>query len=335
MNDTTQSFPAKRPRKKQPSKKPSLDTVSQQLSDGGWEPRLTEESYDNIIAAGFSGKNLALACVASHIALLEQPITLRGLFYRVVSAGWLPNTDKPHSNRLGRIMTRLREVGIVPFSWLVDNLRNTDKPSSWAGISDFVDTVRDAYRRNFWADLPEYVHIFCEKDAIAGVLSPVTQEYNVSLSPIRGYCSLSFAHEIAELWNDIKKPIHAYYLGDFDPSGFDLERDVKAKLTRYCNRAFEWTRLGVNAEDFAEFHLLPLPIKRDAHGKPRDSRARKFIEQHGHDCAEVDALPPTELRRRIREAIEGHIPKAEWERLKTVEEAERESFTRFLAGVSQ
>jgi hypothetical protein len=142
-------------------------------------------------------------------------------------------------------MTALREDGCVPFSWIVDNVRSTDKPSSWAGLEDFADTVKRAYRKDFWAQLPHYVHVIVEKDALAAVLAPSTREYDVALSPIRGYVSLSFAHQIAETWNKITKPIFAYYLGDYDPSGFDLERDVHAKLTRYCKRSFEWIRLGV------------------------------------------------------------------------------------------
>ena len=158
-------------------------------------------------------------------------------------------------------MTKLRNSGCLPFRWIVDNLRNTMKPSSWSGLDDFLQTVRSAYRKDFWARLPEYVHIFCEKDAIAGVLSPVTQEFDVALSPIRGYASISYAHEIADEWNAIHKPIHAYYLGDFDPSGFDLERDLREKLNRYYGREFSWTRLGVNESDFEAFDLIPLKAK--------------------------------------------------------------------------
>ena len=89
-------------------------------------------------------------------------------------------------------------------------------------MGDYVDTVKEAYRLDFWASLPRYVHVFVEKDAVAGTLAPVTREYDVALSPIRGYVSVSFAHEIGEEWAEIKKPIFAYYLGDFDASGFDL-----------------------------------------------------------------------------------------------------------------
>ena len=218
-----------------------LDSLLADLQSYGWEPGLSDESYQFIIDTGLHKKNLPLAAVAVEIAFFEKPLTLRGLFYRVVSAGFLPSTDKKHYVRIGRLMTKLREAGVIPFNWLVDNLRSSIKPSSWSGIGDFVETVRDAYRKDFWAGLREYVHIFCEKDAIAGTLAPVTREFDVTLSPVRGYVSLTFGHEIAELWNSIDKPIFAYYLGDFDPSGFDLERDLLAKLNRYCDRTvFGW-----------------------------------------------------------------------------------------------
>ena len=310
-------------------RKTKLDSLLSQLSDNGCIAGLKPESYLNIIDSGLRAKNLPLAAVAAEIALDEHPLTLRGLFYRVVSAGWLPSTDAKHYNRIGRILKRLREHGVVPFHWIVDNLRSTVKPSSWSGLGDFADTVRQAYRKDFWTRLPEYVHVFCEKDAIAGVISPVTHEFDVALSPIRGYVSLSFAHEIADQWNQIEKPIHAFYVGDFDPSGFDLERDVREKLTRYCSRDFHWERLGVNADDFAAFDLIPLAPKKS------DRRYKAFVERYGSQCAELDALPPTEIRSRIRQAIEQHISHDEWERLQEVERIEKESFDSFLDQLGQ
>jgi len=309
--------------------KSKLDSVLNELHNRGWTPTLTEQSYCKIIDAGFRSKNLLLACVAAKIALDENPLTLRGLMYRIVSAGWLPSTDREHYTRLGRIMTTLREKGLVPFPWIVDNVRSTIKPSSWSGLNDFVETVQGGYRKDFWAGLPDYCHVVVEKDAIAGTLAPVTRDYDVALSPIRGYVSLSFAHEIADTWNRIEKPITAYYLGDFDASGFDLERDLRAKLDRYCKRPFTWQRLAVNKADFADFDLIPLKPKKS------DRRYKAFIREHGRECAELDALPPTELRRRVKEAIERHIPRGQWERLQEIERLEKESFGEVLANLQK
>jgi hypothetical protein len=300
--------------------KTKLDWLLDTLRASGLEEPLSLASC--FVIAGLSGlrsKNLLLAYVATEIARDEKPITLRGLMYQLVSAGWLPSTDKEHYDRIGRIMTALRETHIVGFDWIVDNVRETNKPSSWSGLQDFSETVREAYRKDFWASMPAYVHIIAEKDAIAGILALVTRSLDVALSPIRGYVSLSFAHEIASTWNRIQKPIYAYYVGDYDPSGFDLERDMRDKLTRYCNRPFHWSRLAVKPEDFDEFDLIPLAPK------TRDTRYRSFVQKHGTKCAELDALPATELRNRVRTAITSHIDLHQWERLQEIERVEKQT----------
>jgi hypothetical protein len=305
--------------------KAKLDSVLAHLDAAGWNLRLSEDIGDAIVNTRITRKNLSLAFVAAQLVEEQHPITLRGLLYQVVSAGWLPSTDRKPYSRLGRIMTTLREKGAVPFSWIVDNIRSTAKPSSWTGLADFADSVKECYRKDFWAELPDYVHVIVEKDAIAGVLAPTTNEYDVALSPVRGYVSLSFAHEIASTWNRIDKPIYAFYLGDFDPSGFDLERDLKEKLTRYCTRSFQWQRLGVNLEDFDTFNLIRLEPKK------KDKRYKRFVAEHGESCAELDAIPATVLRERVEQAITAHIDLWKWERLQETERLEQDTI-RTLAG---
>ncbi len=303
----------------------------------------------------FRGKNQALVDVAVTKLREERPMTLRQLYYRLISAGALKNDQKEYK-RLGNIMTRLRESGQVPRTWIVDHVRDTLKPSSWTGLADFGDTVREAYRKDFWASLPHHVEIFVEKDAIAGTIQPITRKYDVALHVCRGYSSVSFAGEIADVWQDVRKPIFAFYLGDFDPSGFDLERDLRGKLERYSGRlcrdlgavvslenlsvhllAYDewlrddevyWFRLAVREEDFQEHNLIPLPVKMT------DCRAKRFMETYGTDqaCAEVDALSPNELRSRVETAILAHIDPERWERLQEVERMEQESLAQFMNG---
>lgn len=265
-----------------------------------------------------------LKCAVQSLAD-EHPMTLRQLFYRMVSQGVLPSTEDRYYRKLGALMTRLREAGGVPRTWLVDHIRATLKPSSWSGLADFGETIRRVYRKDFWSGMPHHVEVFCEKDAIAGTLQPVTNEFDVALRVCRGYSSVSFAGEIADLWTDIEKPIFAYYLGDFDPSGFDIERDLTEKLGRYSGRSFEWKRLAVNEDDFDAFGLLPLAVK------VSDRRSSGFVRKYGTRCAEVDALPPDELRERVRNAIEGHIEQEEWQRLKRIENLEKKSVGEYMA----
>lgn len=275
-------------------------------------------------------KNRELYERALEILQAEHPVTLRQLFYRLVSVGVLRNAQAEYQ-RLGALMTRAREAGKIARSWIVDHVRATLKPSSWSGLGDFADTVPEAYRNDFWASLDDHVELFVEKDAVAGTIQPVTNEYDVALRVCRGYASVSFAGEIADEWSRIEKPIFAYYCGDFDPSGFDIERDLRAKLERYSGRAHErdenwadetnfvWKRLGIVDDDFAEFDLIELPVK------PKDKRAAGFLDRHGNRCAEIDALSPSELRRRVKAAVTNHIDAARWNALLETESHERES----------
>ena len=251
------------------------DSVLDELARRSFDPGLTPATYENIIKAGFRRRSLPLAFVIASLIVDQHPLTRRAVLYRTVSAGWLPSTDKEHELRMGRILKTLRRAGIVPYSWVVDHTRSTMKPSSWSGLSDFADTAAASYRLDFWERLPDYVHVIVEKDAIAGVLQPMTREYDVALSPIRGYVSDSFAWEIAETWNQIQKPVFVFYMGDFDASGFDLERDLRKKLHEHCKRPFQWERLAVNEPDFEDFDLLPLEPKK------KDRRYKRFIAEHG------------------------------------------------------
>jgi hypothetical protein len=301
----------------------------------------------------FRSKNLGLSQRAVEILKTERPMTLRQLYYRLISAGVLRNDQKEYK-RLGQVMTRLREDRQIPRTWIVDHVRTTLKPSSWTGLADFGESVPDCYRKDFWASLDHHVEVFVEKDAIAGTLQPVTHEYDVALRVCRGYSSVSFAGEIADEWCEIDKPIFAYYVGDFDPSGFDLERDLREKLERYSGKAHlsrayfggwdedliaflerqrwaesgavAWVRLAVHRTDFEEHDLIALPVKTD------DKRAKGFLAEHGNRCAEVDALPPTELRDRVRRAIESHVDTKRWNRLRQVEAKEQESINRIVQG---
>ncbi|MEO1616826.1 MAG: hypothetical protein AAFV88_13300 [Planctomycetota bacterium] len=311
----------------------NLSDLLTRLDSIGWEPALTPESMERLCEIPLRGDSHELAVIAGELAIECQPITLRGLFYRVVSAGFFPSTDKKHYGKLQRLMSTLREYRWIPYEWIVDNLRSTIKPSSWSGLEDFTETVRNSYRKNFWASLPNYVHVFVEKDAMAGVIDPVTHELDVSLSPVRGYTSDSYAHAIGQSFRSIDKPIKCFYLGDFDPSGFDLERSLREKIEFHAEKPIggdevTWERLALNQQDFDEFGLHELEVKLT------DTRARSFIKEHGERCAEVDALDPKVIRERVRNAIMQYVPSDEWERLKDVERIEREAWESTLGQFS-
>jgi hypothetical protein len=293
--------------------------------DDGWQHPQRRENCEIVTDAGFSGRNVPLACVLVELLSHRQPDTVRGVMYAAVSAGWLPDTSRKSYMRCQRLLNELRRRRVIPFSWIVDNIRATEKDSSWSGLADFSDTVRDAYRRNFWASLPDYVCIIVEKDTVAGRILPVTREYDVPLHPLRGFSSTSFAFAIGDFWRQIEKPIHAFYIGDHDPSGRDIERSIRERLAEYAGRDFSWKRLAVEPEHFQTFNIIPLAPKK------KDTRYARFSAEYGEKCAEVEAVPADVLRTMVEDAITSHIPSGEWERLQDIERREKDSFRAVLA----
>jgi hypothetical protein len=290
----------------------------------GWEPQQPAACYEAVAEAGFYAKTLPLACVAFDILAEQQPKGVRGLLYKLVSAGWIPSTADAQYDRVDRLSVKLRKRGVVPYEWIVDDLRVRLKPSSWSGLVDFGETVRAAYRKDFWEHLPVYIEFFVEKAAMAATLQEMTDNYDVALNPIRGMSSLSALYEVGQLWRQIQKPIHAYYLGDHDPSGLQIEKVARETLASFSQRDFSWTRLAVLPDHLDDYDLLRLPPKK------KDPNLRRFLAQGHHDCAELDAIEATELRRLVREAIEQHLPEGEWERLLHIEDLERKSFNTFF-----
>lgn len=110
--------------------KVDLDQTCAALRARGWSPTLKTGFYQRIAACRFRSKALTLAIVATELLAGGWPMSLRGLLYQIISAGWLPSTDKQHYQTIGRIMTILREAQVVPFTWLVDEIRSTIKPST-------------------------------------------------------------------------------------------------------------------------------------------------------------------------------------------------------------
>ncbi len=314
--------------------KSRLVSILAELKNGPYQPGEIGWDHDQRIVncqaavdAGLSGKNLPLACVAIDLLAARQPDTVRGVMYAVVSAGWLSDTGPKSYGKIQRILNTLRKRDAIPFHWIVDNIRSTEKPSSWSGLADFADTMRDAYRRDFWASLPSYVTLIVEKDTVAGRVAPVTREFDVPLHPLRGFSSTSFAYQIGHSWRDIEKPITVYYIGDHDPSGRMIETNIRTALAEYSGRSFAWKRLAVEPHQFDEFKIIPLAPKK------ADTRYKKFAAEFGERCAEVEAVPADALRSMVEDAIRSHIPADEWQRLQTIEETERATWHEVMAKI--
>jgi hypothetical protein len=249
----------------------------------------------------------------------EQPTTVRGGMYRGIPKLFADSGER-HYDCCMRLILKMRRERLIPFSYIADNTRNRRKPSSWSGLADYADTVAECYRKDFWESQSDYIEFFVEKDAMAGVIEPVTEEYDVHLLPIRGDCSETLVQRIGEEWKRIEKPIFAYYFGDHDPKGFTIERSFRKRVEGYAQKTVAWTRLGVTHEDFLNEGILGFELKKNS---KTTGQWKPYQDQYGDRCIEVDAISANEIRDRARRAIESHINQHEWRLMKLIEAEEK------------
>ena len=187
-------------------------------------------------------------------------------------------------------------------------------------MSAAINHTRQSYRRAVWNGLPCRVFIVLEKDALAGVVGDVTEEYDVPLLITRGFSSLSFVHRVAEdinIYAEHGIRTYVYALGDWDPSGLTAHKAFEERLSEWCpaseDNCFVFKRLGVTRDQIAEWDLPTRPTKKSTHA----------VDWEGGDSVELDAIPPDTLRALVLADIERHIPEGHMRTLQVAEENER------------
>jgi hypothetical protein len=256
---------------------------------------------------------------ALHEALIRivkeiAPCTVRQAFYQATVRGVVEKTEAGY-DRVQRALVILRRTGRIAFRQITDNTRWQIKPTTYGGLQDALEETARLYRRAVWADVDAYVEVWLEKDALAGVVQPVTAAYDVGLMVARGFSSLSFLHSAAEDINALDRPAYIYHLGDRDPSGVCAAGKIEETLREFAPAAeIHFERLAVLPEQIAAWKLPTRPTKQT------DSRARNFKG----DSVELDAIHPDRLRKLVKDVIVRHLPAGQLETLSVAEESERE-----------
>jgi hypothetical protein len=254
------------------------------------------------------------------------PITVRGLYYQAEVAG-IPGIDKTEASygKVQRQVLELRRGGRLDYEHIADATRWMRKPTSHDSIRDALEETARTYRRNLWRDTDTYVEIWIEKDALAGVIYPITARYDVPLMVTRGFSSETFAYEAVAARGDDERDYCVYYFGDFDRSGRDGARSLQEKLERFAeDRPFRviFNQVAVTERQIEQYRLPTRPHKRNS---PADR-----AWPHDYAC-ELDAFPPDTLRALVQGVIEQHLPARQFEIAKVAEESERD-LIRMLVG---
>jgi hypothetical protein len=262
------------------------------------------------------------------IALVKhyQPITVRGTFYRAEVLGLVPKSES-YVRLIGRRLLKLRRGGFIPYAWISDENMSVYCSDSYGGLSELADDAAALYRRDYWRDSPDWVQVFIEKRALAGVLTPiVVRKWGLNLYACGGQPSETMIYRAGQDIAVRGLPTAAYVLSDFDPAGgtiFDAlsigTKDAPGGLSRFTNGIPVFVeRLALNEDQVKTWDLPTRPAKKT------DRRAAKFIERYGDTSTELDAIPPDALRDLVDQAIGQHMDQNWLERLKLIEASEQE-----------
>jgi hypothetical protein len=219
-------------------------------------------------------------------------VTLRQLFYRLVSAHILPNSQNAYKG-LSRYTARARREGWFPD--FIDRNRSIHRYRTFDSPNDAANWLKAIYRRPRDEGQEWSIYLGVEKSGIVEQLTAWFADYGIGIVALGGYASQSYVDQIAREVDSQGRPAVFIYAGDFDPSGEDIERD-------FLERSGCWTeqhRIALTPAQIQQYNLPPLP------GKSWDSRAAGFIERHGQLMqVELDALDPNDLHNLYTQAFE-------------------------------
>src|SRR5262245_6004908 len=274
---------------------------------------------------GMAHASLDLIKVMHDEAEAAQPITGRGIGYKLFARGLIDSMSKNEMQKVYRLLRIAREQGDIPWGWIVDETRELERVSTWDDPADYARTVARAYRKDFWNQQPHRVQVWSEKGTVRGVLQPILNHYAIGFLPVHGFSSATVVHDVAD--DDDGRKLVVLYVGDFDPSGLYMsEEDLPKRLANYDGDHVKLRRIALTQKQTSGLESFPATDKR------KDTRYPWFIRNYGKKCWELDAMDPNDLRRCVEREIKKLIEPIAWQRCERVNRAELESLQTVLQG---
>lgn len=266
---------------------------------------MAKEWYRDV---NFRGKSLRMIDYLNDVidtyARQGLKLTLRQLYYQCVTKNLFPNSEKSYKN-LGNLVSDARLAGLMDWSAIEDRVRRPRVPTEFADVESLIDMASYWYRLPRWEGQENYVELWVEKDALAGVLAPIASEYHVTMMVNRGYSSQSAMYEAGKRFlENCQGGRYPYllYLGDMDPSGEDMVRDISDRLVMYNVAELQVVKVALTMDQVEEYKPPPNPAKM------KDSRAKGYVAMHNTTSSwEVDALPPVKLTEIIKAELDSLV----------------------------
>ena len=238
----------------------------------------------------FRGKSLELINLVNQVVEEYQAqgyeLTLRQAYYQLVARGYIPNNERSYKN-IGSLINDGRLAGLIDWYSITDRTRNLRSNGHWDNPADVIGSARYSYMLDKWQGQPNYVEVWVEKDALVDIVGQACRPLDTPYFSCRGYTSQS------EMWSAAQRFIRQgdrenrfiIHLGDHDPSGIDMTRDIQERLWLF-GADVEVKRVALTMNQISTYNPPPNPAK------ITDSRCGKYIAEYGDESWELDALEP-------------------------------------------
>lgn len=248
-------------------------------------------------------------------------LTLRQLYYQLVARDIIPNNERSYKNT-GNLINDARLAGYIDWYAIEDRTRNLQRLSHWDSPKEIIETASNQYRKDMWETQDYYVEVWVEKEALSDVVGQTCNRLDVPYFSCRGYVSQSemwsASHRIQRKQREGKMCV-LLHLGDHDPSGIDMSRDIEERLILFGVNPdkFIFNRIALNMEQIEELNPPPNPAKLT------DSRCSSYIKKFGDSSWELDALEPRYIDRLITDEVYIYLNETAWEVRKAIVDSEK------------
>lgn len=244
---------------------------------------------------------------------MQQGFTLsvRQIYYQLVARDKIPNTERSYKNT-AELLNRARLAGLIDWDAIEDRNRELKVRSRWNSGKDILQGCVDGFHMDAWDNQPNRVFVVVEKAALEGVLSGVCRRFDAPLLAARGYPSVSVVREMVmehmgRAVEDYGQDVTVLHLGDHDPSGIDMTRDLEERYSLFMEGSeFSLKRIALNMDQIRKYKPPPNPAK------TTDSRFKEYKRNHGVESWELDALDPNALETLVEKEIENLIDQEAW-----------------------
>lgn len=270
------------------------------------------------VSKRFSAKSWVIIEKANEIiaeyAAQGFSLTLRQLYYQFVARDIIPNTMQSYHN-LGNVINDARLAGEIDWRAIVDRTRNLQIRSRWESPAEIVAVCADQFHVDMWERQQYHVEVWVEKEALVDVVGHACHPMDVPYFACRGYVSQSEMWEAAQRYlkkEKLGKDLILIHLGDHDPSGIDMTRDINERFEMFMG-GVSVERIALNMDQVRQYNPPPNPAK------TTDSRFIDYKRKFGEESWELDAIDPKAMSELIEKKIWEYVDLSIWD-----EDEERE-----------